>query len=161
MFLQEQAEDFFNAYEVLKESNETLIARLSNSVDKRPDAKMFGTRAAMGVDVVCLAFSVELYIKNLHYVITSEAPRGHNILALFEDLPEATQQEIFIHHSIAKYGWNLSEFKEEIRAISDGFEKWRYSYEVPTVRYNSYFALVFVEAVRTAADRIRLASSKK
>lgn len=161
VFLQERAEDFFNAYEVLKESNETLIARLSNSADNRPDAKMFGTRPAMGVDVVCLAFSVELYIKNLHYVLTNEAPRGHNILALFNDLPEPTQREILSFHSIAKYGWNMSEFKNEIGAISDGFEKWRYSYEVTTVRYNSYFALVFVEALRSAAmDRIRLASSK-
>jgi hypothetical protein len=95
-------------------------------------------------------------------VITSEAPRGHNILALFDDLPEPTQREIFAHRSIAKYGWSLSEFKEEIRAISDGFEKWRYSYELTTVRYNTYFALVFVEALRSAAmDRMRLDTSKK
>lgn len=162
LFLQEHAEHFFNAYEVLRESNETLIHRLSKSSEKRPEAKIFGVRPAMGIDVVCLAFSVELYIKNLHYVLTNEAPRGHNILALFEKLPEPTQREILFYHSIAKYGWNMSEFKEEIRAISDGFEKWRYSYEVTTVRYNSYFALVFIEALKSVAmDRFRLVSAQE
>ena len=161
MFIHEHAEHFFNAYEVLKESNQTLIGRLSSPAEERPEVKMFGARPAMGIDVVCLAFSVELYIKNLHYVLTNEAPRGHKILALFDDLPEPTQREILSYGSIAKYGWNMSELREEIRAISDGFEKWRYSYEITTVRYNEYFALVFVEALRSAADRIRLAPSKK
>ena len=161
MSLQIQAEHFFNAYEVLKESNETLIDRLANSTGKPPAEKIFGARPTMGVEIVCLAFSVELYIKNLHFAITSEAPRAHNILALFKGLPERTQQEVFTYHSIAKYGWNFSEFKKEIRAISDGFEKWRYSYEVTTVRYNNYFALVFMEALKSAAASERSRSTAR
>lgn len=160
MFLQEQAEHFFNAFEVIKESNETLIDRLSNSSGNPPAAKVFGARPAMGVEIVCLAFSVELYIKDLHYAITREAPRGHNTVKLFEKLPDRTQQEIFTYRSIAEYGWNFSEFKEQILAISDGFEKWRYSHEVTTVRYNSYFALVFIEAIKSAAASVRSRSTE-
>jgi HEPN domain-containing protein len=71
----------------------------------------------------CLAFSVELYIKYLHYTITREATRGNNILELFKKLPERSQQEIFNYPSIVKYGWSFSEFKGQIQTISDGFEK--------------------------------------
>lgn len=63
MFLQEQAERFFNAYEVLRENDEALIDRLSNSSGNRPAETIFGARLTMGVGIVCLAFSVELYIK--------------------------------------------------------------------------------------------------
>jgi hypothetical protein len=102
----------------------------------------------MGVDVVCLAFSVELYLKSLHYAITQKSPKGHKILALFKKLPDVFQQKIFQHPSIAQYGWSFTEFEKEIELVSDGFEKWRYSHENTMVRYNSYFALVFIEALK-------------
>ena len=63
---------------------------------------MLGTRPTMGIDVVCLAFSVELYLKDVHYAIEGEAPRGHDILKLFEKLSEQIQQEIFTYHTISK-----------------------------------------------------------
>ena len=101
MTIQMKAEDFFNAYLVLKENNEVLIEKLANSSGKTPEGtKILGTRPAMGVDIVCLAFSVELYIKDLHYAIKGEATRGHNIFELFEKLPEHIQQEIFAYDSI-------------------------------------------------------------
>jgi hypothetical protein len=84
-----KAEDFFNAYLVLKENNEALIERLSDSPGKLIiGTKELSTRPTMGVEIVCLAFSVELHIKDLHYAIKSEPPRSHNILELFEKLPE-------------------------------------------------------------------------
>ena len=84
MSIQMQADDFFNAYLVLKDNNEAMIERLSNSPGKPLiGTKELGTRPTTGVDIVCLAFSVELYIKDLHYAIKSETPRGHNILKLF------------------------------------------------------------------------------
>ncbi len=160
MFLQTHAEDFFNAFEVLKENNETLIDRLANSSGKPLiGTKKQGTPPTMGVAIVCLAFSVELYIKDVHYAIEGKAPRGHNILKLFEQLPEKIQQEIFTHRPIIEYGWSFEEFKREINAISDGFEKWRYSYEVTTVRYNEYFALIFIAALKSAADTVRKRST--
>jgi HEPN domain len=155
MFLQTNAEDFFNAYEVLKESNEALISKLAKSPENPSTVKAFGARPTMGVEIVCLAFSVELYIKYLHYVIKHETPRGHNILKLFRDLPKQTQQKIFSHPSIANYGWSFSEFQKEIEYISNGFEKWRYSHESSTLRYNNYFALVFIDAVKFASESER------
>ena len=113
----------------------------------------------MGVDIVCLSFSLELYVKDLHYAITGEAPKGHNILKLFRGLPERTRDEVFSHPSVAHYGWSLQEFKDQIDVISDGFEKWRYSHESTTLRYNAYFALVFIEAVRSAAASERSRST--
>lgn len=151
-----QAEHFFNAYQVLSENNEAMIERLANSSGKSLiGTKMLGTRPTMGVDIVCLAFSVELYIKDVHYAVKGKAPRGHDILKLFEELPEQIQQEIFAHHTITEYGWSFVEFKREIKAISDGFEKWRYSHEVTTLRYNTYFALVFIESLKSAAGGAR------
>lgn len=155
MFLQEQAERFFNAFEVLHESNQALINRLSNPSGITPAEKVFGTRPAMGVDIVCLAFSVELYIKDLHLAIAREVPRGHNILELFKKLPERVQHEVFTYRSIANYGWSFPQFEKEMRDISDGFEKWRYSHEVTTVRYNNYFALVLIEAIKSIAASAR------
>ena len=151
MLLEQQAGDFFNAYEVLMESNQALIDKHSNSTDTPSLEKAFGTRPTMSVAIVCLAFSVELYIKYLHYKITKESPRGHDILKLFLNLPESVQQRIFTYHSIAKYGWNFSQFKNEIQAISDGFKKWRYSHEYTSLQYNNYFALVFIEAIKSVA----------
>ena len=83
----------------------------------------------MEMDIVCLAFSVELYIKDLHFALEDKAPRGHDIIKFFEKLPENIQQNILTYHSIRKYGWRFKAFKQEIKAISNGFEKWRYSYE--------------------------------
>lgn len=159
MFLQANAEHFLNAFKVLRESNEVLTDRLANARGNPSAVKAFGTRPAMGADIVCLAFSVELYVKDLHYAITHEAPRGHDILALFKNLPERTQQQVFCHPSVAHYGWSFPDFEKEVQAISDGFAKWRYSHEFTTLRYNSYFALVFIEAVKSAAASERSRSA--
>lgn len=151
IFLKENAEHFLNAFHILRESNDALINKLSNPPVSTSEVKAFGTLPTMGVDIVCLAFSVELYIKDLHYAITQKAPRGHNILTLFRKLPERAQQQIFKYPSVSKYGWSFSEFEREIAAVSDGFEKWRYSHESRAIRYNIYFALVFIEAVKFVA----------
>ncbi len=151
MFLKTQAEDFLNAYEILNESNEALIDQQSGASESPVTEKVFGALPTMGVEVVCLAFSVELHIKALHYAILGKTPRGHNILKLFKRLPEWAQQEIFHHRSIAKYGWTRAEFEDQLRDISDGFSKWRYAYESTSLRYNSYFALVLIEASRSVA----------
>ena len=83
MSIQMQADDFFNAYLVLKDNNEALMERLENNPGKPLiGTKELGTRITGSVEIVCLAFSVELYIKDLHYAINGEAPRGHNILEL-------------------------------------------------------------------------------
>ena len=155
MFLNMHAQDFLNAFEILKESDEALIDRQSGGSFNLSAVKAFGTRPAMSVAIVCLAFSVELHLKDLHYAISGNAPHGHNILDLFNSLPEWAQGEIIRHPSIAQYGWGDPEFEAELKAISDGFEKWRYAYESNSLRYNSYFALVLIEATRFVADSKR------
>ena len=173
MSIQMQADDFFNAYLVLKENNENFIEKQSVTSSKSPIGKNgLGKRFTAGVDIVCLAFSVELYIKDLHYANNGHAPKGHNILKLFEKLPEQIRKEIFAYDSISpnpfitrgdKFSTKrftiaytaYDGFIDQIKSISDGFEKWRYSYESSTLHYNSSFALALVEAIKSAADKIR------
>jgi hypothetical protein len=153
MTMNMHAQDFLNAFEILRESNEALTNGLSSASDGSSGEKAFGTLPAMGVEVVCLAFSVELHMKYLHSVISKKTPRGHNILALFKALPDWGKRAIIDHPSIAKYAWTDKQFEGELRAISDGFEKWRYAYESNTLRYNSYFALVLIEATKVVASK--------
>ena len=173
MSIQMQAEDFFNAYLVLKENNETFIERQSDPSGKSlKGTKAMGTRPSIGVDIVCLVFSVELYIKDLHYAVKGKALRGHNILKLFEALPEQIQQEIFAYDSINQNPFftrgdifSIKKFTsaysaydgfiDQIKAISDGFEKWRYSYESTTLHYDISFALAFIESIKSATGEVR------
>ena len=173
MYIEMQAEQFFNAYQVLSENNEALIDRLaSSSEESHIGQKAVGTRPTMGVEIVCLAFSLELYIKDLHYAIKGEAPRGHNILELFEKLPEQTRHEIFSHDAISqnpfftrgnimltkRFANDFSAydgFLEQIELISDGFEKWRYSYESAALHYDVSFALALIESIKSAASKVR------
>ena len=155
MFIQEEAEHFYNSYLILKENRELLIEHQSNSSNNLGNKSKFGRYPTMGVEVVCLSFSMELYIKCLHYVISKDLPRGHNILALFRKLPNQIQEELFNYPEVEKYGWDFDKFEQMICTISDSFEKWRYSYESKSLKYNTYFALVFVEAIRNSIDSRR------
>lgn len=174
MNIQMQAEDFFNAYLVLKENEEALMERLQNHPGKPlVGAKELGTRTTMGVEIVCLAFSVELFIKSLHYVVTGKIPCGHDILKLFEKLPEEIKQEIFTHDLICQNPFftrgnifSTKRFKsdftaydgflDQIKAISDGFTKWRYSYESAALRYDTSFAMAFIESIKTTTAGVRV-----
>ncbi|WP_276366179.1 hypothetical protein [Chryseolinea sp. H1M3-3] len=155
-----QADDFFKAYHALEKN--------SNS----------DTMAVMGPGIVCLSFSVELYLKDLHFALTGKAPRGHDVYKLFETLPAETRQEIFTHKSISKNPFmtrgNMfsiqyhsraysayERFIDQMKTISDGFEKWRYSYESCTLKYDSYFAIALIEAIKSTADSIRQQPFKK
>ena len=46
-------------------------------------------------------------------------------------------------------------FIDHVKAISDSFEKWRYSYESTTLKYDIWFALALIESVKSVADTIR------
>lgn len=150
MFIHEEAEHFYNSYLILKENRELLIEQQSNSSNKLGNTSKFGQYPTMGVEVVCLSFSVELYIKCLHYLISQDLLKSHNILTLFRKLPSKIQEELYSYPAVEKYGWDFDEFEQMIGTISDSFEKWRYSYESKSLNYNTYFALVFVEAIRNA-----------
>lgn len=171
-----QADDFFNAYLILSENEEALASRLESLAGKPLEGtKELGTRHTGGVSIVCLAFSVELYIKDLHFALKGKPPYGHNILELFEKLPRHIKQEVFDHDSISqnpfvtrgdifspkKFTNDYSAydgFIDQVKSISGGFEKWRYSYESTSLRYNIWFALALIESVKEAADNIRMQS---
>jgi hypothetical protein len=152
-----QADDFFNAYQVLQEHTENV------------------SLTTLGPAVVNLAFAVELYIKELHHVLNKKPPRGkdgHNILKLFEGLPPDVRQQIFAHDSFSQHPFvthanifsagKLSAYEgfiSQIDAISDAFEKWRYSYESTTLHYESSFALAFIEAVKSTTNNTRAQSA--
>lgn len=156
-----QADDFFNAYKVLNKNG------------------LF----VMTPGVVCLAFALELYIKDIYYALKMEdkLPRGrngHNILKLYEGLPESVREEIFSHDAIKQNpfttrGNSLSvryfnksytlyeRFTDQIKEISDGFEKWRYSFEKDkgTLNYESWFAETLIEVFISVADNARRKSA--
>lgn len=147
------AQDFLNAYEILSESNEALVERMTRGAERPLHRTAFGTLPAMGIEIVCLAFSVELHLKELHRLGSGSAPRGHNITKLFNSLPMPVKTALVSHSAIAKYGWSGSQIESELLAISDGFEKWRYAYESVTLNYNVYFAKALIEASQFVASR--------
>ena len=170
MTLRFQADYFLNAYHVLHENNQSTIATLEKAHKQRfTEEQVSGSHLTLGVDIVCLAFSVELYIKNLHYVTSGEILHAHDILKLFMKLPKHIQQEIFACDSICQNPFftrgNIYSSKtftnaysaydgfiDQIKAISDGFTKWRYSYENTSLQYDTSFALAFIEALQSSAD---------
>lgn len=168
-----QANDFFNAYLVLKDNNEALFERLQNNPGKPLiGTKEQGARITGGVEIVCLAFSVELYIKDLYYALNVKVPSSHNILELFEKLPEQTRNKIFAYDAISQNSFftrgdifstkrftseysAYDRFIEQIKAISDGFTRWRYAYESAALHYDTSFALAFIESLKSASSSER------
>ncbi len=154
--IREQADDFFKAYQVLT---------------KNYDSE---TLAIMGPSVVCLAFSVELYIKALYSALGLKPLRnrdGHNILKLYKALPRTIKRQIFLHEGISQNPFitrgpaillrrfsgiarDYYGFVRHLGAISDGFEKWRYPYEANTaaLHYDSSFAEALITAIKSATD---------
>lgn len=173
-----QADDFFNSYLVLKENDSLMMGKLEKLRGKPlVGTKEFGTRPTLGATIVCLAFAVELYFKEIYYAlgIQNKRPKGrngHNILKLYEGLPENIRKDIFAHEAISKNPFTTrgdifsirryesdytvyDGFINQLKAISNGFQKWRYSYESAALHYEEWFALALIEAVKSSADAIR------
>ncbi len=161
MFIRENAESFLHAFYVLKENNDVFVEKQSGQSKDPLALKSFGSRPAMGVGIVCLAFSLELYLKSLHYMISKDKITGHNIKEIFGKFPKEIQQKIFEHPAVSKYGWNLKEFEKQLGLVSDGFQKWRYSHEFTTIKYESYFALVLIEAVDSVLNQLQMSLNEK
>lgn len=151
-YLAIHAQDFLNAYKILRESNDALIRKEVRETEGENEAA-YGKCPAMGIDIVCLAFSVELHLKELHRVVSEKIPRGHNILKLFQSLPKSVKTEILSHQSIAQYGLDDAQMERGLLSISDSFEKWRYAYESTTLRYDISYAEALIEALRFVASK--------
>ena len=145
--IRNQADDFFNAYKVLKQNNEPIVSPR----------------------VVCLAFSLELYFKVLYYTHNLIPPRSHSILKLFMSLPRQIRRGIFFHETISgnpfvtrgpilyrkRFSGVASDyfgFIKHLEAISNGFAKWRYAHESQSLKYEEWFALALIESVKSASD---------
>lgn len=77
------------------------------------------------------AFAIELYLKTLH-MIHSEKKEGHELLELFNDLPEAVQiaikqtaNEFIIKHNLALD----TDLRSCLSRINNAFVEWRYLHE--------------------------------
>lgn len=165
MAIDTNAKLFLNAFYVLdgheRETQERQRQRALayNAANPGSSSESIGhesDRHVMGVDFVCLAFSVELYLKAVFEVL-GESQRGHNIRALFEKLPENTQLELFELHRQGAYGETLETYKSQMDVISNGFEQFRYSYEHKSLSYHRGFALQMVQAMQKFIDNKRRA----
>lgn len=149
-----QADDFFEAYGVLNKKCES------------------GRLTIMGPSIVCLALSLELYLKDLYFASKGTEIRGHHILKLFDALPREIRREVFRHkaisqnssmlrgklysvHSFSSAYSKYHRFRHQVKQISEGFIKWRYSHEERSLRYDSFVALALIEAVKSTADRLQ------
>lgn len=180
MSIRMQADEFFNAYLVLKESDEATIKKLQILSGKpliRNQA--FGAFPAMVPSIVCLSFSVELYIKEVYNALGLKPPRGrngHHILTLFDNLPDDIKQDIFWNDAISQNPFMhrgdlfspklysseykpYDRFRDQIKAISDAFVEWRYSHEHVTLKYDTSLAIGLIEALQAISDNV-LARSK-
>ncbi len=177
-----QADDFFNAYLVLNQSNEIALEKLQKLAEKSVvNEKAFGAFPTSSPSIVCLAFSIELYIKDIYSALNIKLSRkklkkyGHNILKLFDKLPEHTKQDIFSHDLISQNPFMIrgdifspkrfssdyssyDRFRDQIKAISSSFVKWRYSYEYRALNYDLSFALTLIEVLKLVSDNIRTVS---
>ena len=160
------AERFFNAFMVLRENDSAIQAEMKNLAAKHnknlssdhPPVSAIGLpnmRHTLGVETVCLAFAVELYIKDLFISSGLAVPRSHHIRKLFEQLPESIQNSVFSAHSSGEYGWTLEGFKGMLDMISRGFENYRYLYETNHATYHTGFAVKFIQSLKIASDSLR------
>ncbi len=151
-----QADDFLNAYLVLQEHSENV------------------SLTTLAPTIVNLSFALELYLKDIYCALGEKPPKGHKIIKLFEGLPESVRQYIFTHEAISQTPFHIrgdlfspksfsseytpyERFCDQVKAISDAFVQWRYSYEQKTnaLRYDSSFVLALIEALKTVSDKIR------
>ncbi|MBA4077624.1 MAG: hypothetical protein C0508_21530 [Cyanobacteria bacterium PR.023] len=106
---------------------------------------------------------MELFIKDLYFIINEKPQKGHKIHDLFEELPEEIQEEIFQHHpenyfiaaSFMYAGRTpLDKFKSKIRHYGDAFVKWRYSHEYTSLQYEPPFVVELINSITKVTNRI-------
>ncbi|AXO13789.1 hypothetical protein [Thalassospira indica] len=157
MLIEFQAESFLNAYHVLKQHEaEQRLERQNRAVSRNkekphlpPASEIYGgNEMPTGVvDFVCLAFSVELYLKALHEVV-GEKVSGHEIEKLFNTLPQAVREQIFATQMHGLYGANWMDYRNQLKLINDGFVEFRYFHEKGDLSYHQGFALGLIDAIK-------------
>ncbi|MAF02124.1 MULTISPECIES: hypothetical protein [unclassified Herbaspirillum] len=82
--------------------------------------------------VVNTAFSIEVYLKTVGCLFGINT-RGHKLLRIFEQLPDAAKRLILRAVEPAAKSWKVKEKVDVVRTLSglnDAFVQWRYHYEV-------------------------------
>ena len=157
MRCQSQAEGFFNAYELLTKNNQAYMEQEASEKNSTSIRQTFKT------DIVCLAFALELFLKDLYFVVNGVPLSGHKIHKLFDQLTEEIQEEIFQHHpenyfitACFMYPGKspLDKFKSKIRHYGDGFVKWRYSHEHLALFYETSFVVGLIQSITKVTSRI-------
>ncbi len=83
--------------------------------------------------MVTATFATELYLKVLHQV-HGHAARGHNLLELFDALPDATRERV-AQLAVRNAGAfdvqlaSMGTFRTTIEGLATAFTDWRYWYE--------------------------------
>lgn len=94
--------------------------------------------------IVCAAFSIELYLKLLHFLASGVAPRGHKLGELFDSLALKERQRI-----AEKYGSN--DVSAHITEVSAAFMDWRYEHEHEALNINPDALMAIATACHLAA----------
>lgn len=87
-----------------------------------------GIELHLAPGVICYAFASELYLKALHQIAFSKAPRGHKLNVLFGNLPVTTRQIVEGFYQ-AQIGADPTKLASDLLNFSSAFEDWRYVYE--------------------------------
>jgi HEPN domain-containing protein len=156
-----EAKEFFHAYLILEENNERIRLEIakSNPFSVSPTAmkrlKSGELKRTSGPNVVCLAFSLELYLKGLIIKLTGNSPKKkHSLVDLFVLLPGKNKTSI-IHNTEKYLGESFSEhsFMANITAISNAFVEWRYYlHEKGTASFLPKFGVSFARAISNEAE---------
>ena len=71
----------------------------------------------------------------------------------FDLLPEKVKSDIYMADIKNLSFYSLKGYRNELKLISNGFEKWRYAYESVSIKYNSSFAISLIEAIKKVSSQ--------
>ncbi len=107
------------------------FATVSSDIYKRDLTKIPRKPMSFAPFIVNSVFAIELYLKTLGELHNSSL-RGHDLLKLFDALPEAARKAIPSHFSSAKLQCGIDtidKYRSSLEGMRLAFIKWRYSYE--------------------------------
>lgn len=131
-FLIYQAKSFYNAYIALEQINQSCELPLMYYVPM----------------LVNGAFSIEITLKAILTENQIKYGKEHNLVVLFQKLPESFQEELLGHllEKAPEYG-DMDKCAEELVLISNVFVDWRYAFEgKPAPAFDTRFLSAFANA---------------
>jgi hypothetical protein len=98
--------------------------------------------------VVNSAFSIELYLKTLHYLHQRKA-WGHELLPLYDQLPMEIKTTITEKAKLHSQEWGIEpsaveDFRGLMTDLNDAYDVWRYSHESGTTSKIRFAEMILV-----------------